>query len=706
MVFASLAPAANISIDGRDFSIPISKVTLSVYQGPTAYLPVGANRFFFNGTASFALPDGTFTLSAYQGTPVFGGFTVSGGLVTATSGGVTQTGPTSVAALPSALTRVDLATGPLSVPAGLTTVRLWTAATGIAVTSGPVPTAFFLPDATYKLSTYSTNGLFGTFTIAGGTIGGPTGAVTTSGTTVGFDTSRLAAVRVHSAQLTTTASIVSALRVSDPEGVAVISSNDPLLYLPDGTFVVSTYSTLARYGTFVVAGGQVASTAGSITRTSDGIGFDRSTLAQVSFNLASMTNPPSTISYRVTEPGAGVLLILGDGTAWLPSAGYSLTDYSTTVTFGTISVTNTSFAVGGGLEAVAGTVQPRRCGLAVVDVASPVLAAIQTPYTGYRYSVRASLPAGSYALVSNTAQPLGTFTISPALGLTTFNLAAGVSVQPVSCVQDADGDGVEDGADNCAAIANADQVDQDLDGQGDVCDADLDGDGAPNASDVCPLIADSQADLDGDGIGDACDGDLDGDDVPDAVDNCLGLRNTDQLDADADGLGNACDPDDDGDGVPDAADNCALISNADQRDTDADGQGDVCDGDVDGDRVANDVDACPATSPGVLTNDQGCGGIELVALRCVASALRTHGQYVACVAREARAAVAAGLLTQSERARLVAQAARRRAERCDDDHRRDDDRRRDDHRRRERREEERRESRRDERPSGRSPGRR
>ena len=41
---------------------------------------------------------------------------------------------------------------------------------------------------------------------------------------------------------------------------------------------------------------------------------------------------------------------------------------------------------------------------------------------------------------------------------------------------DADGDGIEDDADNCASVANADQLDTDSDGLGNACDTDDDGD--------------------------------------------------------------------------------------------------------------------------------------------------------------------------------------------------------------------------------------
>lgn len=56
---------------------------------------------------------------------------------------------------------------------------------------------------------------------------------------------------------------------------------------------------------------------------------------------------------------------------------------------------------------------------------------------------------------------------------------------------DQDGDDVADGDDNCPAIGNPDQADEDGDLRGDVCDP-------------CPIAVDD-TDQDGDGVGDACD---------------------------------------------------------------------------------------------------------------------------------------------------------------------------------------------------------
>lgn len=74
--------------------------------------------------------------------------------------------------------------------------------------------------------------------------------------------------------------------------------------------------------------------------------------------------------------------------------------------------------------------------------------------------------------------------------------------------QDSDEDGIPDTEDNCPNTYNPDQLDDDNDGVGDVCDTglDTDGDGVPDEEDNCPTTSNSdQKDSDGDGIGDVCD---------------------------------------------------------------------------------------------------------------------------------------------------------------------------------------------------------
>ena len=73
------------------------------------------------------------------------------------------------------------------------------------------------------------------------------------------------------------------------------------------------------------------------------------------------------------------------------------------------------------------------------------------------------------------------------------------------CDTDDDGDTILDTADNCSLIANKDQLDTDVDEIGDVCDTDIDGDGVLNDEDAFPLDKDESADTDGDKIGDNAD---------------------------------------------------------------------------------------------------------------------------------------------------------------------------------------------------------
>ncbi len=129
---------------------------------------------------------------------------------------------------------------------------------------------------------------------------------------------------------------------------------------------------------------------------------------------------------------------------------------------------------------------------------------------------------------------------------------------------DNDGDGINDGDDNCLVTTNPLQGDGDADFVGDACD-------------LCPSVPDpSQSDLDGDGVGDACDGcpndpaktspgscgcgalDVDSDD--DGTADCEDACPSDPEKSELGACGcDAPETDRDGDGAPDCVDDCPDV---------------------------------------------------------------------------------------------------------------------------------------------------
>ena len=157
-----------------------------------------------------------------------------------------------------------------------------------------------------------------------------------------------------------------------------------------------------------------------------------------------------------------------------------------------------------------------------------------------------------------------------------------------SGANDADGDGVDDGIDNCLSVGNPGQGDRDGDGVGDWCD-DGDGDGTLDVTDNCPnTYPGNTLDADGDDIGDICDPDIDGDGVANGSDNAPNIPNADQADTDGDSIPDVLDLDVDGDGIDDKT--IVDSINAD-LDGDGDAYGDACDDDDDNDGYTDSAES-------------------------------------------------------------------------------------------------------------------
>lgn len=202
--------------------------------------------------------------------------------------------------------------------------------------------------------------------------------------------------------------------------------------------------------------------------------------------------------------------------------------------------------------------------------------------------------------------------------------------------EDVDGDGVNNSIDNCPNTANADQLDTDGDGSGNVCDTDDDDDGWLDSVEIAcgsnPLDASSKPlDTDGDGIANCQDPDMDNDGCLNA-DDALPLDATECSDNDNDGIGDNADTDDDNDGQSDTDEiSCGsnpLDATSMSPDFDSDGQLDCLDEDDDNDGVNDYTDVFPYNSSewndtdldgignNADTDDDNDGWSDVVELTC------------------------------------------------------------------------------------------
>ena len=190
-------------------------------------------------------------------------------------------------------------------------------------------------------------------------------------------------------------------------------------------------------------------------------------------------------------------------------------------------------------------------------------------------------------------------------------------------VVDADGDGFYDDADNCPAVANADQADLDSDGTGDSCDGDIDGDGVANGDDAYPTDASESADSDGDGTGDNAD--------------AFPHDPTETTDSDGDNVG------DNGDVFPNDPSEWA--------DSDADGTGDNADAyDNSNTGAALVVDTC---NTGVANWEVGNGMWANDVIAAAKASAANHGAFVKAMTKIADGWKKAGLITGRQQGAIL-----------------------------------------------------
>ena len=210
--------------------------------------------------------------------------------------------------------------------------------------------------------------------------------------------------------------------------------------------------------------------------------------------------------------------------------------------------------------------------------------------TGWRFSEwRSGSTFSSTFLTTNPVITRGPFT---------SGVVTGETLQAVF-IEDADGDGVSDGADICPNTPTGQSVDASgcADSQ-----KDTDGDSVSDDADICPNTPTGQS-VDASGCADS-QKDTDNDDVTDDVDQCPATPAGQSVDAS--GCADS-QKDSDNDGVTDDLDQCPATPANDDPNTEGCG---ASQRDTDGDGVTDALDVCPATSEGESVDADGCADTQ------------------------------------------------------------------------------------------------
>jgi hypothetical protein len=310
------------------------------------------------GDRTVDLGPGTYSLEAGLGVGTFGTFTVSSqGTVDATTGALVATGNTIDFDL-TQLAAITINAGDLTSPQGMPEqVGIY-----FITNNQHYNDTFYLPTGTYSLNTLAvpTQPAFGTFTVAQDASGSfvvsaTTGALVTTGNTIDFNLTQVAAITIH--ELTDSTGVPESVNV-DGVGTGGIGYYAPVntFYLPTGTYTLETFAA-TTCGTFTVAQGGsgsfvISGTTGALVATGNSIVIDPTQLAAITINVVTDSNGSPEDGLLV---GIAVSRLSTEHTYYVPTGTYEIENAAGTF-YGTFTVSNNgpgSFDISGTTGALA-----------------------------------------------------------------------------------------------------------------------------------------------------------------------------------------------------------------------------------------------------------------------------------------------------------------------------------------------------------------